>query len=227
MKIAIVAAMEEEALMIINNINDKQKYTYNNFDFHIGKYLNNDIIVTVSGVGKVASAILSTTLIDHFKDIDLVISVGVGGGIEGKTEVGEVMIFDEYAYCDADATYFNYSYGQIPGCPKTYNGSISSIEKAINNIAYKKGMILTGDSFFTNKDEINSKIENYFNDKNVLSLDMESCAFAQSFWSLKVPFVTIKVVSDVIGVSSNDYEKNLDMCTKIAQNTLLTILKKM
>ena len=226
MRIAVVGAMMEEVEYLLQDISCSKEVVKNGYTFWQGSYAGHEIILTVSGIGKVAAAVLSTTLVNNFSPLDLVINIGISGGVAEKITIGDVVTFNKYAYYDADVTCFpSYVYGQIPGCPEKFLGDEKFLALCMINNA-KAGMVLTGDMFFTKKELISDKINKYFKDDNVISLDIESTAYAQSFWDLKVPFASIRVISDIIGSEVSQYEENVERCSKIGNVFLLEILKK-
>lgn len=226
MTVAIVGAMAIEIEYLLKEINCPEKIEKNGYTFWLGDFSDKKIILTYSGVGKVAAAVLATTLVNLFPDLDLVINIGVAGGIIGKTKIGEVISFNRYAYYDADATYFpKYVRGQIPGCPAYFTPEENFL-KVCQGIISHEGMVLSGDAFFTNNAEIKQVIETHFPNENVISLDMESTAFAQSFYHLQTPFGSLRVISDLIGSAVSEYEENLQSCAYLACQSLLTVLGK-
>ncbi len=227
MVVAIIGAMAIEIEYFIQEIGYQEKIIKNGHTFWLSEYANKQIIMASSGVGKVASAILSTTLVNLFPNLDLIINVGVAGGVKGKTNIGDVVTFSKYAYYDADATHFpHYVHGQIPGCPAYFQANPEFLN-ICKEFASQVGMVLTGDLFFTDQQAIETVITKHFLLDNVISLDMESTAFAQSFYHLGFPFASLRVISDIIGGTGNEYEKNLATCSEKAYKYLLAILKKM
>jgi len=229
MVIAIIGAMAIEIEYFLREIGYKEKIVKNGYSFWLSEYANKQIIIASSGVGKVATAILSTTLVNLFPKLDLIINIGVAGGVKGKTKIGDVVTFAKYAYYDADATHFpQYVHGQIPGYPAYFEGNsefLNICKEFTGQIQI--GMVLTGDLFFTDQEVIEAAIAKHFPLDNVISLDMESTAFAQSFYHLGFPFASLRVISDIIGGIEDEYEKNLTICSEKACQYLLAILKKM
>ena len=94
-KIGIIFAMEEEINAFKEHIHiDKEESI---FDLHLyeGTFNNNQCIFTVSGVGKVNSARTCQILIDHY-NTDIVINVGVAGGINSSLKVGDIVIGNKW-----------------------------------------------------------------------------------------------------------------------------------
>lgn len=226
MMIAIVGAMAIETEYLIQKIGYQNKIEKNGYSFWVSEYANKQIIMTTSGVGKVAAAVLITTLVNQFPNLDLIINIGVAGGLRGKVKVGEIVTFSKYAYYDADATRFShYVHGQIPGCPAYFKGDTAFINIA-KEFTNQVGMVLTGDLFFTDDLAIEQVINKHFSKDQVISLDMESTAFAQSCYHLGYPFASLRVISDIIGGTVSEYEQNLVRCSQLAGKCLLDVLKK-
>ncbi len=226
MKVAIIGAMEEEVELIKNSLTELTVEEYNKYKFYIGKYLNLEVIVVVSKIGKVAAGMLCGTLFSNFKNIDKVINVGVSGGVLGVVEPGEVVVSEKLCYSDADVRAFNYKYGQMAGLPLYYE-SDSEMLNLVKSECYK-GLILTGDTFETDKEKADFIIENYFNEENVLCFDMESTAFAQCCYMASIPFVAIRAISDTIGFEENQtkqHEDSLGMACEKANKILVEVLE--
>lgn len=211
-KLAIVGAMDSEILylkekMEASNITTKEE---NGFIFYEGKLFDKDIILVKSGVGRAASAILFTTLSMIYKDIDLIINVGIAGGYSG-TSVGDIVVGKVAVYGDADLTAFSkYVYGQMSSCPPYFDGDEETISKILkSNLDYKIGTICTNEKFMTDYNYATSLINSFFKDLNVLAFDMESAAFAQCAYLLNKRFIAIRAISDVIG--DNDQVNNYKM----------------
>lgn len=226
MKIAIIGAMEEEVELIKGSLTDFHVEEFNNYKFYVGKYKNLELIVVVSKIGKVAAGMLSGTLFSNFSNIDKVINVGVSGGVAGFVTEGEVVVSEKLSYADVDVTAFDYKYGQMAGLPLFYEGDCEMLG-LIKSDCYR-GLLLTGDSFQTNKDSTNSIINNYFSNEKVMCFDMESTAFAQCAYMAKIPFVAIRAISDVIGCDENQkskYDNALEMACEKANTILVEVLE--
>ena len=226
MKIAIIGAMEEEVQLMSSRLVDKDVVEKNGFIFEVGKYLNLDIILTVSKIGKVAAGMLVGVLSTLF-DVDKIINIGVAGGAPFKTKPGEVVLSTRLSYSDADARGFNYQYGQIPGCPLYYEADKQLLD-LVDSFCYK-GVILTSDVFQTDKDVVNQLIDKYFSNDEVMCFDMESTAFAQSAYRINKGFLAIRAISDVIGCDDQlqKYENSLEMACAKADKILCEILDKL
>lgn len=146
--------------------------------------------VVVTGVGKVNAAMKLTEIIQKER-IEAIINVGFAGATENYT-VGDLVLIKQAKYHDFDLTMFNYQHGQVPGYPAFFESDqkwIMNIKKHVINI--KDGNLLTGDCFMTNKVT-----------GHVL-FDMEGAALYQVAHHFQIPIVSIKVVSDVVGMDDH------------------------
>lgn len=226
MKIAIIAAMEEEVAKISNILVKIKEKKINKFKFVLGKYKKHDIIMAVSGIGKVSASILFSTLIQNFKGIKKVINIGVAGGVLGKTNVNDIVVANKVCYHDVDLTAFSkYSYGELPNYPKKFNTDFE-ILKILNNENCLVGMISTGDKFMINKDEV-LEISKKIQSDNIIAFDMESAAFAQCAFFNEIPFTSIRVISDVIGETAvSTFSANLKNSSDVLAQLVKKILEK-
>lgn len=230
MKIVIISAMDVEIEYLITKLNNKKEIKYHSYTFYEGVLEHKDVVIARAGIGKVASGMIVASILSYYKDVDIIINVGVSGGILGMVEVGDVVIADSLKYADVDVTIFpKYAFGQIPGFPAT----LPTISKRLNQLnldfKYKKGMILSGDKFYNNHQELSSLIDKYFKNDKVLAIDMESAALGQACYSFGINYLVIRGISDVIGGNKQlaKYEESVNFSSKNANLLLLEIIKKL
>lgn len=194
-----------------------------NFDYEIIKQdnqiyyiLNNKVILTYSGVGKVNAAISTTLLVKNF-NIKNIINIGLAGSCNKSINVGDINLVAECQYGDVDVTCDNsYAINQIPYEKKYYQvdeinkETLSNILKA-NKIDFVSGRSITIDSFVTN---LNKSHFHELETKDAYSIDMEAMAIAQACNLLNTKFNSIKVISDNIYKNNNhsDFQNNITMC---------------
>lgn len=197
MKIGILAAMEEEVRLLVEQLMDKQQTTIANQLFYEGSIHGVNVVVVQSGIGKVNAAIATTLLIDHFKS-SFVINSGSAGGIGEGLKVGDLVVSSKLTYNDADARAFGYEFGQIPQMPLNY-----PVEKSVYQLAKQTaeelsrtvhvGKIVTGDSFIASQERI-AEIKTFF--PEALITEMEGAAVGQTCYQFDVPFIVIRAISD-------------------------------
>ena len=223
--IGIIGAMQveiDELVPLIQNLKTKK---INNRTFYVGNIENKEVVVVECGVGKVNASITTTMLLENFK-IDYIINTGVAGGI-GVNPL-DLVIGDKLVYHDFDISPLGYEKGVIPGLGKIFNTDsnirdlIETIVK-VNNISYKVGNIASGDIFATNKDVINGL------GMEISAIEMEGCAIAQTAKIYGIPFISIRVISDIIGENNQSVSFNLveKKAAYYASFIVLKIIKKL
>jgi adenosylhomocysteine nucleosidase len=227
MRIVIIGAMKVEINFLLEKIAKYNTINHFKYTFYEGKFLGNELVIVESGIGKVASGMLVSAILNYYKNIDLIINVGVSGGVKGKVDIGEVVVATSLKY--ADVQVFNYEYGRMPNCPASFPTSIDLINKLNLKQSYKQGMIITGDKFYTDYSFVSSLIDTYFKYDNVLCIDMESAALAHASWFYGVDYLAIRAISDVIGNENqtNDYDNYLEIACLNSNNFLLEVLEKL
>lgn len=229
MKIAIIGAMKEEIEFLLNKVQSYKQVNYLKYNFYETILFQNEIIITSSGIGKVASGMLVASLVNYYKEINLIINVGVSGGIKHNINIGEIVIANNLRYADVDVTCFtNYQYGTMPNCPSSFPTAYKLIEKLDFNMNYKLGTIISGDQFYHNENNVNYLIDTYFRNDNVLCIDMESTALAHACWFFEIDYLAIRSISDLIGsnLQIKEYNENLDFAAKNSNLFLLELLEK-
>ena len=235
MKIVIIAAMQEEIEYLSRNIPLVNKHTVTsyNYNYVVGDYdmeRGIEVVIGISGVGRVASALLIANLNYTFNltDKDYIINVGTAGGTS-KVRVGDVVVGVGSLYGDVNLNVFEskYRYGQMSGCPLVYNGCdllVKLLKKSDLDLKY--GDICTTESFMIDKAKCDKLISDNFSDLCVLAFDMESAAYAQSCFLTGNNFLSVRYISDVIGMDNQDevFESSIDYASKIALKISLYLL---
>ena len=115
MKIGIIGAMQVEVDLLKEKISSLTIEKEGKFEFYIGKIHGIDIIVLLSGIGKVSAAVGTTLLIERYHP-DYIVNTGTAGGLH-SVEMGDLVIATSLGYHDADVTAFGYDLGQMAQQP--------------------------------------------------------------------------------------------------------------
>ena len=175
---AIVIAMKEES------------QSFGEFKKGIN-VLDSKNILIITGIGKVNAAIEMTKAIMNYQ-ISEVINIGFAGSIK-EHHVYDAVLVDRAVQHDVDLTAFGYEKYQLPEMPTEYRSDEQLLKKMSNLFSFKQDLLCSGDQFITN-----------INHDDGLN-DMEGAALYQVCFISKVPIISIKIVSDIIGDSSNDF----------------------
>jgi len=213
--IAIVMAMEEEALPLIEH------YALKKIQFHnpVTVYGNNDLslILSLNGksieykidnIGSQAAAINTHIVIEKY-DPDLIINCGTAGAFKSKnTKIGDVFIADKcVCYHDRRISlpggYEEYGYGNY----RVINSDIIA-----EKFDLKQGIISTGDAFDAGIEDLNIMKKN-----NVDVKEMEAAAIAWVCQLNNVDFTALKVITDFVDEphkTGDDFLTNLNLASK-------------
>lgn len=194
--IAIIGAMEEEVQALVERMEKVQHHQISNIQFYQGQLSQVSVIVMQSGVAKVAAALSTTVLMEHF-DISMVINIGTAGGLLNEEEVLDVVVSTVVAHHDIDVTPFGWPKGfdQEKTCYKADEKLIQIMTDIIQeDDRVFVGPIASGDSFIWNDDQVQKILKEY---PGALCAEMEAAAIAQVCRHYQKPFVVIRSLSDI------------------------------
>jgi adenosylhomocysteine nucleosidase len=216
MKIAIIAAMEEEITILKSKITHYQVERHLSCNFHLGQIAGCEIVLLQSGIGKVAAASGTTLLLNNYK-VDVVINTGSAGGLSSELNIGDIIVSKDVFYHDVDLTAFGYKPGQMSGCPVVFEASqqYQSLAKSCikkQGINAVEGSIGSGDAFINGKATL-ERIKQTF--PNAIAVEMEAAAIGHVCWLFKVPFVVVRAISDNgDNESAMDFQSFLKLAAK-------------
>ena len=131
---------------------------------------------------------------------DLLVNSGVAGGADASMHIGDVLVADGVAYHDVWC-----GPGTEPGAADGYPRVLVPAERYIASMrslhsdgseGYSYGLICSGDRFISTPEEV-ERIKSLFPD--ALGCDMESASIAQTCIRRNVPFMVVRVMSDMPG----------------------------
>lgn len=227
MKIGIIAAMEEELKLLVENLEDKSQETVLSNVYYSGRYGEHELVLVQSGVGKVMSAMSVAILVESFK-VDAIINTGSAGAVATGLNVGDVVVADTLVYHDVDLTAFSYDYGQMSMQPLYFHSDktfVSTFEAVLSKeeMTSKIGLIATGDSFIAGQEKIDV-IKGHF--PQVLAVEMEGAAIAQAAQATGKPFVVVRAMSDTAAHDANiTFDEFIIEAGKRSAQVLMAFLK--
>ncbi len=201
-KIGLIVAMGKEFNQIKQLLSDSQQTQSNGFTFLCGHLGNNEIIALQCGIGKVCSALGAAELIRRFQP-DYVVNSGVAGALDSRLKIMDIVIGTDTVYHDVDCG-SDCQLGQVQNFPLYYPGCLNLVAK-LKNIKAPRGihfgLICSGDKFISSADDLR-KIKHNF--PEALAVDMESCPIAQTCHIYRVPFISLRVISDTPGITGHE-----------------------
>ena len=215
-RIAIVSALHDELSKLLELMPDEHKQVHAGREFWVGHLHGHDLVVVLSGIGKVAAATTATILIEAFK-VERIVFTGVAGGLGKNVNIGDVVVADSFMQHDMDASPIFPRY-ELPG----YGTSTLSVDEALKRelvqacqyvIAHlpstleaatiqayglhkpqvHTGLVVSGDRFVSTSAEAKQLQHDL---PHALAVEMEGAAFAQVCYDYKVPFAAVRTISD-------------------------------
>ncbi|MDH4573345.1 5'-methylthioadenosine/S-adenosylhomocysteine nucleosidase [Salinicola acroporae] len=203
--LGIIGAMEQEVALLASRLNNPRTERHPGGIFHCGERHGLQIVLLQSGIGKVNATVGATQLMTHYRP-DAIINTGSAGGFGAAMEVGDVVISSEVRHHDVDVTAFGYEMGQVPGMPAGFSADPGLIDTAracietLGALRVHEGLICTGDSFMADPAHVDA-VRKHF--PQILAVEMEAAAIAQTCHLFGCPFVVIRALSDIAGKESS------------------------
>lgn len=226
--IALIGAMEEEVAIIKSEIVDLKINKIAHVEFYEGTYQNKEIVLMLCKPGKVNAAIATTLLLDNYS-VDYVINIGSCGSLDNDLEIGDMIVGTQVVHFDVDATHFGYGFGQVPQMPAVYTSDKDLVEKALaielenNDITF--GLVGTSDSFISDKERKKDILAKF---PNMLVVEMEAAAIAQTCYNFGVKFIVCRSVSDKAEEGNRmTFDEFLNIAAKNSSKLTSELVKKL
>ena len=170
-------------------------------------------MVVQCGIGKVNAARITQALIDRF-DPCAVVNSGVAGGVGEGLRVGDIVIGAGLVQHDFDVTALGYAKGYLfegekdrPTVFRSDPALIAALKSAAAGAApdcgVREGVIASGDLFVA-KAETKRELRERF---GAVAAEMEGASVAQTAHYAGVPFVVLRVISDLAdGTAPDSYD---------------------
>jgi len=230
MKIGIIGAMDEEVSILKAKLENIETTIVAGCEFYQGTLNGKEVVLTKSGIGKVAAAVATTLLLERFQPTTI-INTGSAGGYDTSLNVGDVVISTEVRFHDVDLTAFGYEIGQMAQLPPAFAADKKLIDVAqqaaetIADIKIIQGLICTGDIFMADPQKAEIARNNF---PTMAACEMEAAAVAQVCHQFDVPFVIIRSLSDIAGKKSElSFEEYLPIAAKNSSILVEAVLNRL
>lgn len=250
MTIAIIGAEAEEIELLKAQMEVNAVRQHAGRDFIVGNLFGQSVVLVLARIGKVAAAVTTTILLEHF-NIDLVLFTGVAGAGSDDIHVGDIIIADYLLQHDVDVRPFRKQF-EVPIHGKilfeTEPDKAKKLLKTAQNFASKKVAkifsqeileefaitkpqaklmtIASGDQFISDAGVLRKLREqiHYTTEKELGCVEMEGAAVAQVCHEYQKPCLVLRVISDNANhTASIDFEKFLK---EIASQYILEIVRE-
>ena len=209
---AILSALAPEQRGLIELLRHPKKVTHAGRDFWQGDLHGQPVVLALSRIGKVAAATTAAALIERF-GVQRMVFTGVAGGLGRGVNIGDVVVGQSFVQHDLDASPLFPRY-EVPLYGKArfdgdaaltaalYGASRTALEDRQLHPAYPGakahlGLIASGDCFVSSASEssnLRSALLSAGHD--VLAVEMEGAAVAQTCHDYGVPFAAVRTISD-------------------------------
>ena len=216
-RLGLIAAMSKEIELLKGLMSGFEQKQSGAAKFYVGKLDNKELIIVESGIGKVCAACAGVELIKNFSP-DYIINTGAAGSISPKFKVMDAIVCERSAYYDV---YCGEEEGRVQGFPLYYDGNKTLLSYA-QKIGLKKGFIASGDRFVTKQAEAENILRIHHQAEAV---DMESAALAQVCYMYQVPFLSVRIISDEVGVEN--HQAQYDNFWQTAGEQSFVVVKKL
>lgn len=154
------------------------------------------VLLIKSGIGKVNGALAAQFA--YASGAEVVITTGLAGGIDKSLQQGDIVLAEKVCYHDVWCGEPN-AVGQVQDLPLYFEADktmLQAIRQTKEGQAFKTGLTVTGDQFLTDAGKL-SVIKQTF--PQALAVDMESAAIAQTCFLNQIKYLSLRIISDVVG----------------------------
>ncbi len=234
--VGILVPMPEEIDLLLSQMQVENVVEAGMRQYYVGTINDKKVVVALSRIGKVASAVTASYLITHFPITQLIVA-GVAGGADDKLNIGDVCIATQCIQHDMDASGLFPKF-EIPLLGVKYfpsmpliiekaelaifkyllNGFFNQIhgnirnEFLLNDIKVHQGVMASGDQFIASAMKL-AEIKKGI--PELLFVEMEGAAVAQVCYEYKIPLLNIRIISDKANdTAAVDFQKFIDNVAK-------------
>ena len=228
----IIGAMDNEVDTLVKDLENKKEEKKFGLTFYLGKLKKYQVAIVKSGVGKVNAGRTTQVLISEYNP-KYIINTGIGGGLYNQLNIGDIVISTDLIQHDFDVTFLGYAKGYMCTgennkeptkyiADKELSEKIKKVlEKVGGNRKIYSGRVLTGDAFISTKEKREELVKEF----NGYCCEMEGAAIAQVASLNKIPFVVVRVISDLPSGKGPDDYNNFELeASKLSSLALETFL---
>ena len=217
-RIGILCALKaEQQLLLSRLLATRPAQLQGQRFYHRGRLHGHDVVMVLSGIGKVAAATSAACLIAEF-GCGILLFTGTAGGLGEGVAIGDIVVADTLLQHDLDASplYPRFEvpltgrsrFDTDPGwTDRIQRGAEAALSETVADSAGRarlelfgirtprvhRGLLISGDRFVNGPDQAHA-LRALLPD--ALAVDMESAAVAQVCADHRVPFAAVRSISD-------------------------------
>ncbi len=239
--IAIVSALLQEQDGLLGQLDNPVRNRHGGREFWSGQLRGKEVVLGLSGIGKVAAATTATTLVTRL-GVGSIVFTGVAGGLGPGVSVADVVVATELMQHDVDASpvfprYEIPMYGKARfACDTLLTQKLVAAsgaalkESAASGAKVHQGLIASGDRFVSSAVE-SARLISALNGAgfNVLAVEMEGAAVAQVCHDFEVPFAVVRTISDRADDAAHvDFPKFVaEVASRYARGIILELVENL
>lgn len=213
--IAIIVALEKEAKNFIEKNNLTRTASVASKKVYTGVIGGHNVVLAVSGIGKVSAALCSQAIIDKYSP-NVLINFGTVGGFGDKVSAKNYYAVDKCCQYDFDVS-------DLDDVPVGYIQDYDTVFFDVKTCDFlEKRSLATSDKFTCKEKDVKT-----VNNLGCSLCDMEGAAIAQVCASNAVPLYIVKGVTDVFGSGTNaeQFCENLKAVSDGFPDVIIKLLK--
>jgi len=211
MALAIVSAMHEELRALVPQLQSPTVERAGGRDFHRGRLAGREVVLVLSGIGKVAAAATAGLLIDRYGARSLLFT-GVAGGLGEGVAVGDVVVADALLQHDLDVSPL-FPRWEVPLTGRSRFATDASLRAVLrkaceevlsqphpalrsfglDTVRHHEGLVISGDRFVSTAHESAALREAL---PDALAVEMEGASMAQVCADFGCPLSVLRTISD-------------------------------
>lgn len=230
-RIGLIGAMPVEVAPILERLENARTECAGPVCFHTGTLFGKNAVVLCCGVGKVNAAMGAQAMIQKYAP-ELIIHMGVGGGLVPHLKIGDVVAVKACVQYDVDTSAVGDPVGLVSTVNRIFfecdSAVMRGISEAVTNMRGRdfgvyEGIAATGDQFLTHRRDKEWIVDTF----GAAVCDQESCAIAQVCFVHRIPVAVVRAVSDVTdGAHGEEYRDGLSAAAANAGRSVLEYLEK-
>ncbi len=199
--LAVIGALEGELSAVVTALDGAREETVAGRRCVFGTIGGAEVLVACSGVGKTLAAMTSQAVVDRFGPTAIVCA-GLGGALSAEYHIGDAVLAGDCMQYDVDARAFGFARGEIPHSGMRVFAADSRLLAKAKRVVpadarrLHTGRVLTGDRFVAAADTELARILRDELGGDVV--DMESAAVALVAAVHRIPFLSLRTVSDKV-----------------------------
>lgn len=214
-RLALISALHEELSALLPLVEHPRDELHAGRRFHLGRLGPHEVVLVLSGIGKVAAACTAVQLAERY-GVERMVFTGVAGGLHPQVQVGDVVLADQLLQHDLDASPLFPRY-EVPLLGLSRFAADAALSTQLHAAAQAaldraddwlgddaaalgvvaprlhRGLVISGDRFVATAAE-SLTLRTALPD--ALAVEMEGAAVAQVCHAYGLPLAVLRIVSD-------------------------------